>query len=87
MRLGPGRRQLGKGRIAADELMQVLGALRDGRENAGERSRSRRAAQSPRRNARARRWAQGIIELVAQHADQFLPGRDFLPRQLAGQSA
>ena len=65
--------------------MQVLGALGDGRKHGGQR----RMVAAPRNlGARMRQRGQGpqgIVELMAQHANQFLPGRDFLARQLARQ--
>src|SRR3546814_17977598 len=86
-RLQPRRRQLGEARVVADETLQMARALLDGRQR-GRQALVLAAAQQLRAGVRERGdRRQRVVELVADHADHFLPGLHFLPPQLGGELA
>ena len=81
------RRQLGEARVAADEAFQVARALLDGAED----FRQAFVAPAPHQFGAGMRQRgdrrQRVVELVADHADDLLPGLHFLAAQFGGQLA
>ena len=77
---GPGRGQFRKRRIAADEVMKMLGALGDGPKHGRQRGVVLPARYLGAGMGQRRQRSQRIIEFMTQHADQFLLGCNLLAR-------
>src|SRR6185503_15199627 len=85
--LGARGGELGEAGVALDELLEVVGAVGDGGEDLVERVVLAAAEELGARVGEGGDRGEGVVELVADDADDLFPGADFLAVELGGEVA